>query len=228
MGFHIAYADASGARITASEYLLPLTPTGVDYPSEALGALLETSDGAVIQQQPNKDSRRRSWYWNLYRDSIPGYPELWDRLQALRSRMLVEGGAPTPYCFIKEDVTKKLRIRDFVAGTATGGSSNTLQSAQTWTVNQFTGYRIHLLAGTGAGQFRTILSNTSNTVTVDSTWATTPDSTTKFELFGFKYDWIRVRVVDVNRTLPEDGRQVRYPETRFVFVIDDPAFNDIG
>jgi len=69
-------------------------------------------------------------------------------------------------------------------GTATGTqSSTTLQdTTQSWTVNALSAasYKVRIFSGTGLGQVRTILSNTSNTITVSSAWTTTPDSTSLY------------------------------------------------
>lgn len=226
MAFYIAYADANGNRIVSSEYLLPISPTNCDYPKEALAVLHETSDGQVIKQQPNKDNRRRAWIWVGYRDDVVIWPAIWERLEGLLSRTLVEAGAPTPYAYVKDTVSNEMRIRDSVFGIASGGTSTTLTSVQSWTTNAYIDYRIHLLDGTGAGQSRTVVSNTATSVTVDEDWLITPDATTKFEIYKLKPEWVRVRVLDVSRTLREGGGQVTYPESKFVFVIDDPAYND--
>lgn len=64
-------------------------------------------------------------------------------------------------------------------GTSTGATWNTLtDSTASWTVNQFEGQRVFtFLAGPGTDQRRRIVSNTSNTLTVDIPWATVPSST---------------------------------------------------
>lgn len=43
------------------------------------------------------------------------------------------------------------------------------------------------------------------------------------------YPWVRVRVLEVSRALRTEGSSlVVFDNTRLVFVIDDPAFNDVG
>jgi hypothetical protein len=65
-------------------------------------------------------------------------------------------------------------------------TSTTLQDAtKSWTVNQYAGATITLTGGTGAGQTRTVLSNTANTLTVSVAWATTPvAASTIYSLVG--------------------------------------------
>lgn len=76
-------------------------------------------------------------------------------------------------------------INSFATGTATSGSTNTIvNSAKTWTVNQWTNYQIRITAGTGAGQIRTIASNTGTVITVSSNWGTNPDATSQYSIEG--------------------------------------------
>jgi len=56
----------------------------------------------------------------------------------------------------------------------------TLTSGALWTVNQWTGGVITIVAGTGSGQVRTIASNTASTLTVDTAWGVTPDATSEY------------------------------------------------
>jgi hypothetical protein len=72
----------------------------------------------------------------------------------------------------------------FATGTATSATGTTLvNSAKTWTTNQWTNYQVRITGGTGAGQIRTISSNTGTTLTV-ATWSTTPDATSVYSIEG--------------------------------------------
>lgn len=72
----------------------------------------------------------------------------------------------------------------FATGTATSATGTTLvNSAKTWTTNQWTNYQVRITGGTGAGQVRTISSNTGTTLTVP-TWSTTPDATSVYSIEG--------------------------------------------
>lgn len=69
--------------------------------------------------------------------------------------------------------------RDF--GTAEGGTSTTVtDNDKNWTSNQWAGKILVISAGTGVGQVRKITSNTSNTITVDTAFLITPDSTSQY------------------------------------------------
>lgn len=73
-------------------------------------------------------------------------------------------------------------------GTATGGTSTTLvDTAQSWTADEWSGLTLRITGGTGAGQDRVVGSNTSDTITIDAAgpnWTTTPDSTSRYAILG--------------------------------------------
>ena len=74
---------------------------------------------------------------------------------------------------------------NFATGTATSGAATTLtQTGKTWAVNQWANSQVRIVSGTGAGQIRTIASNTANTLTVSAAWATNPDATSAYEIQG--------------------------------------------
>ena len=73
----------------------------------------------------------------------------------------------------------------FATGTATAGGASTLtNSAKTWTTNQWTNYQIRIVSGTGAGQIRTIASNTGTVITTSAAWTTQPDATSVYNIEG--------------------------------------------
>jgi hypothetical protein len=75
--------------------------------------------------------------------------------------------------------------QSFATGTATAGGASTItNSAKTWTTNQWTNYQIRIVSGTGAGQIRTIASNTGTVITVSSAWTTNPDATSVYSIEG--------------------------------------------
>jgi hypothetical protein len=73
----------------------------------------------------------------------------------------------------------------FATGTATAGGASTLtNSAKTWTTNQWTNYQVRIVSGTGAGQIRTIASNTGTALTTSAAWTTAPDATSVYSIEG--------------------------------------------
>ena len=76
-------------------------------------------------------------------------------------------------------------FKSFATGTATAGASTTLtNSAKNWATNQWKNYQIRITAGTGAGQIRTVDSNTGTVITVSANWTTTPDATSQYSIEG--------------------------------------------
>lgn len=82
-------------------------------------------------------------------------------------------------------------------GTATGSTSNTLvditrtptppppatnTNPLSWKTNQWVDYGVEIFAGTGAGQKRTIKSNTADTLTVSPDWTTLPGVTSEYAI----------------------------------------------
>jgi hypothetical protein len=73
----------------------------------------------------------------------------------------------------------------FATGTATAGGASTLtNTGKAWATNQWTNYQLRIVSGTGAGQIRTVASNTGTVLTVGAAWTTNPDSTSVYSLEG--------------------------------------------
>jgi hypothetical protein len=76
-------------------------------------------------------------------------------------------------------------FKSFATGTATSATSTTLvNSAKTWTTNQWANSQVRITAGTGQGQIRTVASNTGTTLTVSVAWTTNPDATSQYSIEG--------------------------------------------
>lgn len=75
-----------------------------------------------------------------------------------------------------------------VSSTATSGGNNTLSdSTKNWTTDEWADYRVKIVSGTGVGQWKRIISNTSNQLTVDSNWTTNPDGTSVYNIIKTTY-----------------------------------------
>jgi RHS repeat-associated protein len=70
------------------------------------------------------------------------------------------------------------------SGTSDGNSSgNTLSDgSKTWTANQWVNQTAYITTGRGAGQSRTISSNTATVLTVSPNWTTVPDATSTYAI----------------------------------------------
>jgi hypothetical protein len=74
-------------------------------------------------------------------------------------------------------------------GTASAGAASTLTDAtRSWEVNCFARRMVAIISGTGAGQYRYVVSNTDTILTVDTAWGTAPDATSEYEISGLWSD----------------------------------------
>lgn len=87
------------------------------------------------------------------------------------------GTAPT--------ATSRYFILGFDAGTATSGAASTItDSTKSWATNRWSNYAVRIVAGTGIGQIKPIVSNTGTALTILGTWATNPDATSVYSIQG--------------------------------------------
>ncbi|MBI3627334.1 MAG: hypothetical protein HY220_01105 [Candidatus Sungbacteria bacterium] len=83
------------------------------------------------------------------------------------------------------DATSRYQIIGFDAGTASSAGAYTLSdSTKSWAVNRWSNYAVRILSGTGAGQVRSISSNTATQLTVYQNWFIAPDSTSIYSIQG--------------------------------------------
>lgn len=70
-------------------------------------------------------------------------------------------------------------------GTATAGGASTLtNSGKAWGTNMWANYQLRIVSGTGAGQIRTIASNTGTVITTSAAWTVNPDATSVYAIEG--------------------------------------------
>lgn len=119
-----------------------------------------------------------------------------------------------------------------VRGTATAGGASTLtDSDKSWTTNEWASYEVSIYDGTGAGQYRTIQSNTATALTVSAAWTTEPDETSKYLIKDVsetpdiaRLSQVRYtdNVLSIAETL-EDGQRLRVTYSPLVTEMDDDA-----
>lgn len=74
-------------------------------------------------------------------------------------------------------------ITAFDTGTASSATANTLvDSTKTWGVNTFANFRLRITGGTGIGQERVIMANSSTRLYVPGAWGVTPDATSTYSV----------------------------------------------
>lgn len=98
-------------------------------------------------------------------------------------------------------ISNPLNAADFTgsSGTASAGAATTLtDSTKAWGTNDFANQQLVITAGTGAGQTRTIISNTATVLTVGTAFATNPDSTSQYTIATGNY-------VDISK---DDGDKI--------------------
>jgi len=104
-------------------------------------------------------------------------------LNTWTSRSVTSGPAATAGEGCLVGTPARLTVADY--GTATAGGATSLTNGnRNWTTNIFARRLIHIVSGTGAGQWRYVVSNTATVITVDAAWATNPDATSVYEISG--------------------------------------------
>jgi hypothetical protein len=73
----------------------------------------------------------------------------------------------------------------FLTGTATSATSTSLTStALSMGTDRYTNHQLRITGGTGMGQRRRILTNTSNKFNIEKPWTVQPDATSTFSILG--------------------------------------------
>ena len=87
------------------------------------------------------------------------------------------------------DATSRYNIAGYDGGTLTSTSGRTVtDTAKTWTVNRWKNYAIRIIAGTGDGQTRQIISNGVDSLVVNDVWTVQPDNTSIYLITGYSND----------------------------------------
>lgn len=121
--------------------------------------------------------------------------QIWNNLNAAAISTITIAGEPNLYIadfngFIWEiDAPFVYGDGAEINGTATSGTATTLtDNTKNWTVNQFVGMKVRIINGTGVNQFRVIISNTADTLTISNgltDWQIIPDATSEYTIGGY-------------------------------------------
>lgn len=150
--------------------------------------LMRFDDGSVATLGPSDVSSNGVFTYNTYPVTIAG-----NTISGLNATtggeshgihaVYVTTGVVGMGGVVVNDNDLNLLQDELESGTATSGSALNLEdTTKTWTVNEFVGAAVHLTGGTGAGQVRYVLLNTSDTLTMTSAWGTNPDATTTYAI----------------------------------------------
>lgn len=227
-GFKVALAKADHTRSAVEVTLYP-APSKVEYPNAPLGEMIETADGRVVMQQPTKDPRRRSWIWTNYGPMIQTYERQFRWLEGLRSRYRQMGGQ-SPYIYVYDGTTNLLNKRQNLTTNLVSRSGRVLTVADySATVNPGTLVNgtvdLYVNGATSAEQRCSIVAATATTITVDQDIGVS--GTIVCKVGWLEPSWWRVRVLDTTRT-PLEAGNLRYAESKFAFVIEDPTWTEVG
>ena len=103
-----------------------------------------------------------------------------------------------------EDIYKTKFANQEQTGTATAATDSSLtDSGSAWTVDAYKNMTVHITGGTGAGQYRNIVSNTAEILNVEPNWDTNPDATSTFEILTLGY---------VNEVVDGSGTNTQFVE----------------
>ena len=87
------------------------------------------------------------------------------------------------------DSTSKYNIMGYDGGTLTSTEGRIVfDSTKTWTVDRWKNYAVRIIAGTGDGQMRQIISNGADSLVVNDPWNVQPDSTSIYIIQGNSND----------------------------------------
>jgi len=135
-------------------------------------------------------------------DRVYGQPDLSTNPSSCNNAASpINGLGPLSLCFpeaIALDSSDNLYVADtnnnrvleydgFVAsGTSTGGNTSTTlnDTTKNFIPNQFVGFLVQIIKGTGIGQLGTITSNTNTQLTVSPSWITLPDNTSAYQILA--------------------------------------------
>lgn len=227
-GFYAAWANPDGTMDVNSAFQIIPGPSRVDYPQTPAGVIVETADGATVQQQPNQDGRQRSWIWENYPVNA-SYAFWMPRLEGLRSRYRREAGL-SPYVYLAESNTTLFARKEWISSTTTGAASLTtlVDTTQTFAAAA-AGARIWNIQFPDSHQQGTVVNVVGDTLTLAAGGPTVAIATgERYVLQVWNITWFRCRVLEVSRMPTARGGNVRFDSTRMVFIMDDPNWNYLG
>lgn len=90
-------------------------------------------------------------------------------------------------CRLTKNIYYKTNLNKQVS---TSSTNNTLVlTGAGWTVNDWANQYVYIQSGTGIGQYRQIISNTADTLTVDRDWTVNPPASSQFKIFYVPTDF---------------------------------------
>lgn len=100
-----------------------------------------------------------------------------------------------------------------------GGAATITNGAASYVVNALTGAVVLITAGTGAGQFEIVASNTATVITVVKPWAVAPDNTSVFEVVSYDFQ-NQVEEISIVSGTATAGGATTITDTTETFVVN--------
>ena len=124
----------------------------------------------------------RFWVWNAGTTSTFGF-RYYDTATNTWSAELAKPSVGATWATDGRLVSAETGVLD--SGTATAGAASTLtDSAKTWATNTWATMQVRITSGTGAGQIRTVASNTATVLTTATAFTVAPDASSSYVLEG--------------------------------------------
>lgn len=101
---------------------------------------------------------------------------------AWTARSVVSGPAITANEGCLVGTPARETVVEYGTASASGTGATLTDTTRSWEVNGFARKMIQIVSGTGAGQYRYVVSNTATVITVDAAWTT--DATSIYEISG--------------------------------------------
>ena len=116
------------------------------------------------------------------------------------------------------------------SGTSTGGNTSTtlIDTHQGWMPNQWAGRTVLIVDGTGAGQLRTIASNSAHQLTVTAAWTTVPDATSVYAFQGDRTRYVYDGFDRLTSVIDAVGNQTVYQYDPAGHVVRTLHFGPVG
>lgn len=125
--------------------------------------------------------RTGRWYGLIPGTLASGYFKSYDWATDTLASLTITG-LPATWAAAEARLIPCYRKVPLVAARAVASATGTtLTAASTaWTLNKWASSQVRIVTGLGAGQVRTIASNTGTVLTVSAAWTTNPDATSQF------------------------------------------------
>ncbi|HEY6021109.1 MAG TPA: hypothetical protein VIY48_14735, partial [Candidatus Paceibacterota bacterium] len=81
----------------------------------------------------------------------------------------------------------KLYINGDRGKASSATTTSITDTTKTWVADRYLNARVKIVAGTGKGQTRKIITNSTQTLTVDRVWKTTPDATSQYIIYSTEW-----------------------------------------